>query len=125
MDDDSNDTAAAIAETRAQFGSGPKPIDSVERRLQAWAEICRGGAMNLVNVDGVGWSWSTAPRIQKNGSAIGRVYRQRKGGLCVDAGSYKIDAKGKVLQLPAELRAVLPGGESAEISADAETETSP
>lgn len=117
--------ADAIAETRALFGSGAKPIDSVERRLAAWARICQGGASNVLNVEGVSWSWSTAPRIQKNGAAIGRVYRQRKGGLCVDAGSYKIDAKGNVLQIPAELRAVLPGGAGAEISADAEPEGAP
>lgn len=104
----------------APIARTPAPIDSVQRRLQAWAEICRGGAMNLITIDSVSWSWSTEPRIQKNGAAIGRVYRQRRGGLSVDVGSYKIDAKGKVLQLPAELRAVLPGGLEAEASIDAE-----
>jgi hypothetical protein len=115
-----HDAAAAIAEIRQAFGLEPPAIDSPTRRLEAWSTVCRGGAANLVEVDGVTWSWSMDPRRQKNGAAIGRVYAQRRGALPQDVGAYKIDAGGRVLQLPAELRQVLPGGLEAEASAPTE-----
>ena len=104
----------------AVYVRAPTPIDTPARRLQTWAEICKGGATNVVKVEGVSWSWTTQPRLQKNGAAMGRVYAQRRGELTRDVGGYKIDAGGRVLQLPAALRAVLPGGLEAEASVDAE-----
>lgn len=113
------DASAGIGRDNEAFGIRPPAIDNPARRLEAWAGVCIGGAMNTLTVDGVAWSWSTQPRLQKNGAAIGRVYVQRRGEFMRDVGAYKIDACGRVLQLPAELRAVLPGGLEAEASVPA------
>ena len=96
-------------------------IDSPARRLQAWADVCTGGAMNVLELDGVRWSWTRDPRLQRNGAALGRVYAIRRGENARGMGGYKIDADGRVLKLPAALRAALPGGMDAEASTDAET----
>lgn len=106
--------------TPEHFGQRAPAIDSPARRLESWSLACTGGAMNTLTLAGVSWSWSTQPRMQKNGAAIGRVHAQRRGEFPRDVGSYKIAADGRVLQLPADLRAVLPGGLEAEASVDAE-----
>lgn len=90
------------------FGIQAPGIRTPEQRLAAWATI--GWCMNAVKIDGAHWSWDTNPRRQKNGAAIGRVYRQPRGELSRDVGAYKIGTDGRVLALPAALREVLPGG---------------
>lgn len=96
---------------RGRFDAGAPAIDTPARRLGTWSQAC--GGTNMVRVDGVLWSWSTSPRLQKNGAAIGRVYSQARGELTRDVCAYKIDAGGRVEWLPAELRSVLPGGATA------------
>ncbi len=102
------------------FAVEPARINSPARRLEAWAEVCKWGATNYLRVDGIGYSWSTLPRLQKNGAALGRVHEWRPGQPPRDIGGYKIDGHGHVLELPAPLRAVLPGAEGAQASAPEE-----
>lgn len=108
-----------VQDIQRLFDTLPKPIDSADRRLQAWSDAAAIGS-NMARVDGVLYSWDTKPRRQKNGAVIGRVYAQNPGGITHDVGAYKIAAGGEVLQVPAALRAVLPGAEGAEASADAD-----
>lgn len=53
------------------------------------------------------------PRRLQNGALQGRVYAQRPGAMATDIGGFKIDARGRVLQIPRELAGVLPGAEGA------------
>lgn len=91
----------------------PKPMDA-DRRLESWALACAGGATNVITVDGVSYNWDTRPRRLQNGSLQGRIYAQRRGELCRDIGGFKIDARGRVLQLSEVLRQMLPGGADAQ-----------
>lgn len=92
----------------------PAPsIATVQQRLETWRRVAIAGSDNLIDVAGVLYCWDVRPRIQKNGSAIGRIHMQRRGEVFRDAGAYKIDAGGRVLQIPAELAGVLPGAEDA------------
>lgn len=110
-----------VADMKRIFGLEVSPIDSADRRLEAWGEV--GSATNMVRVDDVLYSWDTRPRQQKNGAVIGRVHAQRRGEGTRDIGAYKINAEGAVLQIPAAaLRGVLPGTEGAEASTDAAPE---
>ena len=86
----------------------PRPMDASER-LRSWASVCSGGATNVLTLSGVCYSWDTSPRKLQNGSLQGRVYAQLSGELTRDIGGFKIDARGRVLELPEALRAVLPG----------------
>ena len=97
-----------------------KPIENVIARLHSWALATTGASINCLRIDDVEYSWDTKPRLQKNGAAIGRVYAQRRGELTRDIGAYKIAGDGRVLQLPAAVRAILPGGETAIDAVDAE-----
>lgn len=101
-----------LAEAREAFGIVDKPIDSPTRRLHAWALIATAG-INMLRVDQLLYSWDTQPVKQKNGAVRGRVYAQARGESPRDVGGYKIDARGRVLELPAALRQVLPGGADA------------
>lgn len=103
-----------VTDMKRIFGTEAPPIDSADRRLEAWARV--GPATNLVSVDDVLYSWDTRPRRQKNHAPVGRVYAQPRGGIPRDAGAYKIDADGTVLQIPEALRGILPGTEGAEAS---------
>lgn len=98
------------------FGIRPRAIRSPADRLAAWSLV--GWCTNAVKVNGTHWSWDTQPRLQKNGAAIGRVYRQPRGELARDVGAYKIGADGRVLALPLALREVLPGGLEAAADVD-------
>lgn len=119
IDEIEPDAADDLAAFRAEIGhAAAAPIDSPARRLEAWSTACLS-AQNVLSVDGITWSWDTRPRLQKNGAAIGRVYLQAPGQFPRDVGAYKIGADGRVLELPAELRAVLPGGLEAEDQAQA------
>lgn len=95
-----DDTPAADAITA--------PIDTAEKRLQAWASVCRSG-INVLTVDGVCYTWDAHPRRLKNGALEGRVYAQHRGEPPRELGGYKIGADGAVLKLPAALAGVLPG----------------
>lgn len=116
---------ASLADLREAFGIREQPIDTPLKRLHSWALVCAGGAINVVRLADASYSWDMRPRAQKNGAVLGRCYVQRRGQLPRDIGGYKIDAGGRVVQLPADLRAVLPGGLEAEISADVQAEGSP
>lgn len=105
----------SVEDMRRIFGMLPKPIDSADRRLEAWAQTCPG-ASNMIRVDDVAYSWDTRPRRQKNGAVIGRVYAQARGEITRDIGAYKIAAGGAVLWIPAALRGILPGTEGATVS---------
>lgn len=87
----------------------PKPM-TAERRLETWTEACTGGATNVITVEGVSYSWDAHPRRLQNGALQGRVYAQPRGELARDIGGFKIDAHGRVAQLPEVLRRALPGG---------------
>lgn len=102
--------------------AGPAPIDTAEQRLASWSTVAQGGAVNMLRVDGVLWSWDAHPRRQKNGALIGRCYAQRRGESPRDLGAYKIGADGRVLQLVDGLRGVLPGGLEAQASADVDVD---
>jgi len=103
-----------VEDMRRIFDTLPKPIDSADRRLEAWAHACPS-ASNVIRVDDVSYSWDTKPRRQKNGAVIGRVYAQGRGEITRDIGAYKIDAGGAVLWIPAALRGILPGTEGAAV----------
>lgn len=98
-----------LAQLREAFGIQDKPIDTALRRLHTWALVSIAGAINLVKVDGVIYSWDARPRRLKNGALEGRVYAQRRGEAPRDIGGFKIGADGHVLKIPPELAAVLPG----------------
>ncbi|HEX5077696.1 MAG TPA: hypothetical protein VFV80_01015 [Geminicoccaceae bacterium] len=102
-----------LAERRAAFGIEDKPIDTALRRLHSWALVAIGGSVNVVRVDGVTYIWEAQPRALKNGALQGRVYAQAAGESPRDVGGFKIDAGGRVLQIPAPLAGVLPGAEHA------------
>lgn len=96
--EDATPAAAAIA----------PPIDTAEKRLQAWAAVC-ASAINVLTVGDVCYTWDAHPRRLKNGALEGRVYAQHRGEAPRDIGGYKIGADGAVLKLPAALTGVLPG----------------
>ena len=98
-----------VEDMKRIFGLQRPPIDTAERRLEAWERFA--GGCNVVRVDGVLYSWDTRPRVQKNKAVIGRIHAQSDGESPHDIGSYKLDSRGTVLWLPAPLHAVLPGGE--------------
>lgn len=75
--------------------------------LKHWGTLNRLGAMNLLNVGPATYAWDTAPREQKNGAVIGRVYVQRPGEVFRDIGHYKIAADGSVVEVPEVLREFL------------------
>lgn len=114
-------------ELHAAFGiDSSQVIDTALKRLHSWVLIAEGGSANVVTIGDTNWSWTAQPRLQKNGAAIGRVYSHRKGELVRDEGGYKIGADGRVLQLPAALRAVLPGGlDALAVVPDANEEITP
>lgn len=111
-----------IADMKRIFCLEAPAIDTAARRLQAYA-TSTPGASNMLRLGDVLWSWDTRPRRQQNGALIGRVYSKRRGEATRDAGRYKIDAGGHVLQLPAELRNALPGGNTAAIDTEDQSQS--
>lgn len=107
------DDGLTLEQHKAAFGLEDKPIDTALRRLHSWALVAIGGSVNLVRVDGVTYTWEARPRTLKNGALQGRVFAQRAGDAPRDIGGFKIDAGGRVLQIPAPLARVLPGAELA------------
>jgi hypothetical protein len=97
------------------------PIDTAEKRLQAWAGVCVGGSINLARAGDALYTWDAHPRRLKNGALEGRVYAQRRGEVFRDAGGFKIAGDGTVAKVPAALRAVLPGA----LEASAEDQPEP
>jgi len=95
------------------------PIDTAQKRLQAWASVCVGGSVNLVRAGEALYTWDPNPRRLKNGALEGRVYAQRRGEVFRDAGGFKIAGDGAVAKVPAALRSILPG------AADAAAEDQP
>lgn len=94
-----------LAPSREHFGldgsRGPK-LDPIHARLASWAT---GGCDNTRRVGEVLYSWTAHPRLQHNGSGLGRVYAKERGESPVDIGGYKLDAAGNVLEFPAVARA--------------------
>ena len=99
-----------LEQLKEAFGIRALPIDTALRRLHSWALVAIGGSINMVKVAGVLYTWDAHPRRLQNGAVQGRIYAQRRGELPRDIGGFKIDARGRVVQLPAVLREVLPGG---------------
>ncbi len=88
-------------------------IRTAAQRLEAWAAAGSSGAVNVITVDGVSYSWDAHPRKLQNGALQGRVYAQRRGETPRDIGGFKIDAHGRVINIPGELAGVLPGTDTA------------
>lgn len=97
------------------------PIDSADRRLEAWRLACNAntGCDNLVRDGDTVYAIDLQPRRQKNGAVIGRVHAQRRGEGFRDVGSYKIAGDGQVIEIPlGVLAGTLPGAETANVYAD-------
>lgn len=113
LDNSELEDELTLEQHKAAFGLEDKPIDTALRRLHSWALVAIGGSVNLVRVDDVTYWWEAHPRALKNGALQGRVFAQRAGEAPRDIGGFKIDAGGRVLQVPAPLAHVLPGAEHA------------
>lgn len=117
------DGAEDIEAFKEAFGIREQPIDTALRRLHAWSLAALGapgalGCVNMIRVDDVLYTWDAHPRRLQNGALQGRVYAKRRGQLDQDIGGFKIDARGRVVQLPAPLREVLPVGLEAAAGAE-------
>jgi hypothetical protein len=108
---DSRFLEVELTDEEAPFEWPPatRPI-TADRRLQLWAETCTNGSVNVITAAGVVYSWDAHPRRLQNGALQGRVYAQPAGEMPRDVGGFKIDARGRVINLPEVLRSMLPGG---------------
>lgn len=77
----------------------------------AWLATCAdsGGAMNGIRgTDGTWYYLDATPRQLQNGAIVGRVHAKRRGEGMADIGAFKITSDGQVVQIPAEVAALLP-----------------
>jgi hypothetical protein len=116
------DAAEDLARIRAERAAAAE-IRTAGQRLEAWAHACSNGSSNVLTVAGVCYSWDAHPRKLQNGALQGRVYAQPRGESPRDIGGFKIDARGRVLQVPRELAGVLPGTDASTSDLDSPTTT--
>lgn len=77
----------------------------------SWLQVCiaSGGSSNgFRGPDGTWYYLDSTPRHLQNGAIVGRVHAQRRGEPMVDVGAFKIAGDGQVVQVPAEIAALLP-----------------
>ena len=87
--------------------NGTDALATYARWLQAC--IACGGSSNGIRDAGGTWYYiDPTPRQLQNGAIVGRVHMHKPGNGMVDLGAFKIAGDGRVVQLPAEVAALLP-----------------